>query len=498
MSSMILIGYDLGASSYRAVVGEILESEKRVRILESMRWPNKMIRLGRSLYWDIIEIWDNVKKSIKHFYKKYGDKIYSIGVDSWGVDFALIDSKGDLIELPHAYRDPRTENIMERVFEKISRERIYELTGIQFMRINTIYHLYSMVLNRDPKLSIASRFLMIPDLIHYWLSGETYVEYTNATTTQLLDARSRVWSREILRALEIPEHIFPEIIYPGTVVGGLKRDLAEELMISRDISVITPAAHDTASAVAAGPMISEDTAYISSGTWSLVGVELSEPLLSREALKYNFTNEGGVFNTIRFLKNVQGMWIVEEIRRILAEERGLELSYEDINRRVLETGLTEVYIDPDYEEFISPDNMIRAVERYLRKTGQRTELSLGELFRVVYQSLALKYRVVIELLERVARRRVRAINVFGGASRNDTLNQLIADLSGRTVYAGPDEATSLGNILTQAIGLGLVRSSSELREYVRNSIEIKRFQPSENTDRDYHLDRFIRVTGLSL
>lgn len=494
---MYILALDLGASSYRAVVGEIDESGRRVRVVWTERWPNQMISVGPRLYWDILGIWASVKTSVRQAYRTYREMLASIGIDSWGVDFVLIDSLGELVGLPVAYRDQRTEGVMEEVFKRVPREEVYRMTGVQFMRINTLYQLYSMILRRDPKLGVARRLLMIPDLLHYWLSGEAYTEYTNASTTQLLDPWRRTWSWELIERLGIPREIFPEIVEPGTVLGRLSEALARELGVSREVLVTAPATHDTASAVAAGPMVSGDTAYISSGTWSLVGVELESPLVTREAMELNFTNEGGVFGTIRFLKNVQGMWIIEEVRRVLREREGVDLSYDEINRLASSTERVRAFIDPDHESLVAPRDMVEAVYRYIEETGQERPTGYGELFKTIYTSLVLKYRLVIEQLERVTGRRIRAVNIFGGASRNEFLNQLIADATERVVYAGPDEASSLGNILVQARGLGLVRSLRELREYVRNSCEIRTFYPRGAGLYEDYYEEFLEKTGLS-
>jgi rhamnulokinase len=492
---MYFLGYDLGASSYRAVLAEIDEKDRKIRVIETLRWPNQIIRVRDRLYWDLLEIWSNIKYGIKYFsgvVRERNSHITSIGVDSWGVDFVLIDRLGEPVGLPVSYRDPRTINVMEEVFKKISKEKIYEMTGIQFMRINTLYQLYSMILRKDPKISIAYKFLMIPDLFHYWLTNKIYVEYTNASTTQLLDPWRRRWHEELIKILGMPIDIFPDIIEPGTVIDEIDHKILDEIGLREKIVVTAPATHDTASAVAAAPMVREDTIYISSGTWSLIGVELRNPLINRKAFEYNFTNEGGVFGTIRFLKNVQGMWIIEEVRRVIKEREGIEFSYDEINRIVMEKPLIRKFIDPDHESFISPQDMIQAINNYLEKTGQEKPSDYGELFKIIYQSLAFKYRVVIKYIEDLIGKKIREINIVGGGSRNNLLNKMIADVSGRKVYAGPEEATSIGNILMQAKGLGIIRSLEELREYVKNSFQIKIFEPEKTDEYEEYYDLFLK------
>jgi sugar (pentulose or hexulose) kinase len=490
--NLVVLAFDLGASSCRAMIGFVNEKEKKVSVEELYRWPNFMVKLSDNLYWDVLRIWHEMKQAIKIAYRKYGNNLVSIGVDTWGIDFALLDEKGMLIENPHTYRDPRTEGMMEEVFKKVPKEKIYERTGIQFIRINTLYQLYSMVYYNDPKLRIAKTFLMIPDLFNYWLTEEKFAEYTEATTTQFLNPCVKNWAFDVLEALGIPTHIFPEVIEPTTNLGKIHTKLASELGIPRDIEVVAPATHDTASAIAAGPMVSDDVGYVSSGTWSLVGVELPQPLINKKAMEYNYTNEGGAFNTITFLRNVQGMWIIEEIRRVLAD-KAQQLSYEEILKIAQEAKPFTAFIDPDYEGFIAPENMVEAVLHYLDKSKQRKPQGVGELFRIVFESLALKYRLVFEQAEDLLGRKLRGINIFGGGSRNWFLNQLTADFTDKVVYAGPEEATSIGNVLLQVAGLGIIRSLKELREYVKNSYNIKVFEPRHTGEHEEAYERFKKV-----
>ncbi|MEM0027317.1 MAG: rhamnulokinase family protein [Ignisphaera sp.] len=494
MDKIVILAFDLGASSCRAMIGFVDEKEKTISVEELYRWPNFMVKVGDSLYWDVLRIWHEMKTAIKLAYRKYGKDLVSIGVDTWGIDFALLDERGMLIENPHTYRDPRTEGMMEEIFKRVPKEKIYERTGIQFIRINTLYQIFSMVYYNDPKLRIAKTFLMIPDLFNYWLTGEKFAEYTEATTTQFLDPGAKKWTFDILEVLGVPTHIFPDVIEPGTRIGKINPKLASELDIPKEIDVVAPATHDTASAIAAGPMVSEDVGYVSSGTWSLVGVELPHPLINRKAMEYNYTNEGGAFNTITFLRNVQGMWIVEEIRRVLAD-KGQQPSYEEILKMAQEAKPFTAFIDPDYEGFIAPENMIDAIMSYLEKTGQKKPQGLGELFRIVFESLALKYRLVFEQAEDLLGRRLRGINIFGGGSRNWFLNQLTADFTNKVVYAGPEEATSIGNVLLQVAGLGIIKSLKELREYVRNSYKVRVFEPRHGGEHEEAYERFLNIIG---
>jgi len=471
----VLLAFDLGASNGRAMIGELNLKEGEVRVEELYRFPNSPVRVGRHLYWDVLRLWSEVKKGLRLAYRRYGERLVSVGVDTWGVDFALIDRDGELLGTPHTYRDPRTRGLMREVLSIIPREEIYRRTGIQFIEINTLYQLYSLAKKKSPQLMHAASFLMIPDLFNYWLSGAVVAEYTEATTTQFLDPRDGSWCLDLLEKLGIPTHIFPRVVRPATRLGELLPSLAEELEMRRDVAVVAPATHDTASAIAAAP-ITGDSGYVSSGTWSLVGVELDKPLINEEALKYNFTNEGGAFNTITFLKDIQGMWFVQEIRRILAE-RGEEHSYEELTRMAAEAEGFKAFIDPDDPRFIAPINMIEEILRYLEETGQEKPSSIGGLVRIVLESLALKYRLVFEQASKLTGRRIRRISIVGGGSRNWLLNQLTADFTGLPVTAGPEEATSIGNVLLQAAGLGIIGSLNELREIVRNSYKIRSYEP---------------------
>ncbi|MEM2627553.1 MAG: FGGY-family carbohydrate kinase, partial [Ignisphaera sp.] len=347
-----------------------------------------------------------------------------------------------------------------------------------------------MVKRGDPLLRTARTFLMIPDLFNYWLSEAIAAEFTEATTTQFLDPRAKNWAYDILETLGIPTHIFPPVIEPTTKLGKVNPKLAIELGVSKDIEVIAPATHDTASAIAAGPMVGETSGYVSSGTWSLVGVELQEPLINKKALDYNFTNEGGAFNTITFLRNIQGMWLVEETRRVLAEQ-GYQLTYDEILKMASEAKPFKAFVDPDDDRFVAPLNMIEAIMSFIEETKQEKPSSIGEVFRVLFESLALKYRLVFEQAEDLVGKKLTHINIFGGGSRNWFLNQLTADFTDKVVYAGPEEATSIGNVLLQVAGLGIIRSLKELREYVANSYPIKVFEPKHTKEHDDVYTKFL-------
>ncbi len=357
------------------------------------------------------------------------------------------------------------------------------------MPINPLYQLYAMVKDNSSSLKAAKTFLMMPDLFNYWLSGVIASEYTDASTTQFLDPWSKKWAFDLLEEIGFPTDIFPNIIEPGTRLGEVSSSLAEELDIPRSIAVIAPATHDTASAVAASP-IEDDSAYISCGTWSLVGIEVPSPIINRKAMEYNFTNEGGIFNTIRFLKNVQGMWFLQEIKRALAL-KGEDYSYEELTKMAAEAKGFIGFIDPDDPRFLAPTNMVEEIMKFLEETKQNKPRNIGELVRLVLESLAMKYRFVIERLEDISGKKIRKINIVGGGSRNWLHNQLVADFTNKVVVSGPEEATSIGNMLTQLVGLGYIKSLKEIREYVKNSFNLRTFEPQHSNKHDDMYSSFL-------
>jgi rhamnulokinase len=491
MNAPVFLAIDLGATAGRVFACRL--SEGRLEMEEVHRFPNLPVRVGKSILWDVLSLWREVKSGVSLACRKFGD-LRSLAVDTWGIDFALLDQAGELLENPHHYRDPRTEGIMEEVFRLVPKEEIYSRTGIQFMRVNTLYHLYSLARSRRPLLEAAQNLLMIPDLFTHWLSGATLCEFTDATTTQFYNPIKKDWDEELLEMLHIPTHFLTEIVEPGTVVGEIPRDLAAELK-SGKLKVVATASHDTASAVAATPLSGGDCAYISSGTWSLVGAEVPEPVINRKSLEYNFTNEGGAFGKFRLLRDVQGMWLLEECRRIWKEE-GREYTYEELIKLASEAEPFSAFIDPDAPRLVSPLNMEEEIQRYLDETGQRKPRGVGGMVRVILESLAFKYRYVIEKLQDLLGRKIRRIHIVGGGSKNWLLNQLTADFTGLEVVAGPVEATATGNALVQAAATGMLQTHESLREVVRNSFPLKIYQPSPSREIEDAYNRFLSVTGL--
>jgi rhamnulokinase len=414
-----------------------------------------------------------------------------VGIDSWGVDFGLLDRDGALVSNPYHHRDARTEDMMEEAFGRVPKAEIYAATGIQFMPINTLYQL--LALRGSPLLEAAETLLLIPDLMNYWLTGERACEYTNATTTQLLDLETGEWAWDLLKRMEIPGRVLAPVVPPATGIGPLLPEVAEEAGAGDAAPVFAVASHDTASAVVAVPAQGSDFAYISSGTWSLVGVETPEPVVTREAMEANFTNEGGFGGTTRFLKNVMGLWILQECRRTWARD-GRDYSYEELARLAEEAPAAGALVDPDHPSFLAPGDMPARIRRFCEETGQRPPENPAAVARCVFESLALKYRHVIEQLERLTGRPIKTINVVGGGSRNELLCRLTADAARLPVVAGPVEATALGNVMAQAFARGRVGSPEEIRAVVRRSFEASTYEPGGSADEWSGLrERFSRI-----
>jgi len=471
------LAIDLGAESGRAVLGRF--DGERITLEETHRFANVPVRLPDGLHWDVLRIVKEAKDGIS---KALGNstRIESLGVDSWGVDFGLLDRDGCLIANPYHYRDPRTEGMEERAFDRMPKEEIYGTTGVQFLPINTLYQLLSM--EGSSLLQAARTLLLVPDLIGYWLTGEKACEFTIASTTQLCDARSGGWARDVLEKMRLPGHIFGEIVAPGTQLGTLLPEVAEETGATGRLPVTAVASHDTASAVVAVPAESENFAYISSGTWSLVGVELPKPAIAPEGLHANFTNEGGFGGTTRFLKNVMGLWLLQECRRTWARE-GREYSYEELTHLARVAPAAGPLLDPDHLSFLAPGDMPGRIRRFCRSTRQSLPEEPGEVARCVLESLALKYRWVLERAEEITGRRAEIIHVVGGGVKNTLLCQLTADATRRPVRAGPVEATALGNLMVQAYARGYLGSLEEIRAAVRrSSVGLHDYQPMGSAD----------------
>ena len=431
---------------------------------ELYRFPNLPVFVNGTLYWDILRLWNEIKIGIE---KGKLLKPASLGVDTWGVDFVLLDEHDNLLDNPVHHRDDRTNGMMEKVFLKIPKEEIFSQTGIQFMSINTLYQIMCLVEKRSSVLSIAKTFLAPPDLLNFWLTGTKVCEFTSATTTQMYNSLAGDWAWPLIKKLEIPEKIFPEVVQPGTIIGQYQ-----------NIKVITVAAHDTGSAVAAVPAQSNDFAYISSGTWSLVGLEVDKPIINETALNANVTNEGGVYGTFRLLKNVIGLWILQECRRTW-ERQGKKMSYAELMKMsALEKPLRS-FIVPNDPVFLYPGNHPQLIREFCRKTSQPEPKTPGAIVRCILESLSLAYCDVIRKLIEISGRRVDVVHIVGGGSKNKLLNQFTADATGLPVIAGPSEATVIGNAIVQLITLGEIDKLKDARKIISNMPELKRYEPKD-------------------
>ena len=488
------LAVDLGAESGRVSVVTLRDEKISLEVLYRFPTRGVFVPAGNrlTLRWDVVRFFHEVLEGIR----RAGSGVDSLGVDTWGVDYALLDRHGDLVSLPYHYRDRRTEGIMKKVIEKLGKEYIYGKTGIQFMPINTLYQLYAMVLEDSPQLRIANSLLMMPDLFNYWLTGEKMSEFTIATTTQFYDPTIGEWCYELLEKLDIPTRILRDVVEPGTILGKLDNKIAG--LVGANMQVVATTSHDTASAVVAVPALEENFAYISSGTWSLVGIEVDKPVINDKALKYNFTNEGGYGRTIRFLKNVAGLWLIQELRK---EWRinGRLADYPEIVEAASKVKPFQYFIDPDYEEFIyiSEKPMSERIAEYCKRTGQSAPKSLPEMARTIFDSLAFKYRWVIEKIEEASGRKVDIIHIVGGGSKNWLLNQITADVTRRKVVAGPSEATTIGNAVVQMMALGEIGSIREARRIISQSFPPKTYEPSiEEAVVEESYERWISVVKL--
>lgn len=462
------ISVDIGASSGRLLVGSV--ESGRLDLVEIHRFENKLIEKNGHICWDIEVLFNEIKTGIQ----KCGDLEVtpsSIGIDTWAVDFVLLDENDQLITDAVAYRDSRTDGMMEEVAEIFMKERLYLETGIQFQKFNTIYQLYALKKQNPEVLKKAKTFLMIPDYLHFLLTGEKANEYTNATSTQLINTFTRNWDKEIINTLGFNIDMFQEIKMPKTTLGTLKEELADEFGFGMD--VILPATHDTGSAVLAVPQ-PESTIYISSGTWSLIGVENHFPICVTKALDYNFTNEGGMDGQYRFLKNIMGLWMIQEVKR----NYGNRYSFAELVELSKAVPGTGPLVNVDDPRFLKPENMVEEIQAYCQETGRKVPEHPGEIAKCVYESLADSYKKAIFEIEDIFEKEFGTINVIGGGSQNELLNQLIAEATKKEVFAGPVEATAIGNLIAQLIALGEITDIKEARRIVKQSFEVKKFTHS--------------------
>lgn len=475
-STTNFIAVDLGASGGRVLLGRW--DGARFSLEELHRFGNGPVAVLGRLHWDHLRLWDEIQTGLRRYAARFDAPPSGVGVDTWGVDYALLDSAGQLLGNPYHYRDHATDGILERAFARLPRRDIYASTGIQFMQLNTLYQLWARVLANDPQLAWAETLLFTPDLFNYWLTGRRVAEYTIASTSQMLDACTRTWAAPLLDRFQIPTHFLPPLIDPGAIIGELLPDVQEAIGLRGSIPIIATGSHDTANAVAAVPDLDPSGAYISSGTWSLMGVELLEPLIDDQALTYDFTNEGGVGGTIRFLKNVAGLWLLQESRRQWQRE-GQDFGWEELMALADRAEPLRTLIDPDDPAFIHPGDMPGAIRAYCRRHDQPAPENVGQVVRCILESLALRYRWVLESLERVVGKPMATIRIVGGGSQNRLLNQFTANACDRPVVAGPVEATALGNVMMQAIAAGRLSSIDEGRQALADSFPRQTFSPQD-------------------
>jgi rhamnulokinase len=478
MSQQVYLAIDLGAESGRVIAG--LWNGKRIGLEEIHRFPNGPVELGNSLRWDVLRLWQEIQNGLTMAAKRYGNRIISVGADTWGVDFVLLNRREEMLGQPFHYRDARTNGMMKKAFRKVSRREIFAQTGLQFMQLNTLFQLLALKETAPEFLEQADCLLFMPDFLHWALCGSRVAEFTIGSTSQCMNPLTRNWATGLLKQFGLPVRIFPKIVPPGTLLGKLRKELAQRIGLEA-VKVVAPPSHDTASAVAAVPTTSSgraNWAYLSSGTWSLMGVEVLKPSLTERTAELNLTNEGGLDGTYRLLKNIMGLWLVQQCKRAF-DASGANYEYSDLAKLAAKSSPLRSLVDPDDAGFLNPGDMPKAIQECCHKTGQPVPTTKGALIRCAYESLALKYRQVLSWLEDVTGTRIESIHIVGGGSRSELLNQFTADACQRPVIAGPVEATALGNLMVQVRAYGEVSSLSEIRDVVRVSSLVTTYRPGE-------------------
>ncbi len=468
-----VLAFDFGASSGRAIIG-CFDGDK-ITLEEVHRFSNDPVSVGGTVYWDVLRLFYEIKQGI--IKAKIAGGFDSIGIDTWGVDFGLIDSEGKLMENPVHYRDARTVGLVDEAFKTMPKEKLYGITGIQFMELNTLFQLISLKKYRPWMLERADKMLFMPDLFGYMLTGKMCAEYSIASTSQLIDLDKRTWSKEILDAFGIKESVFAPLVQPGTVLGELSKEICEECGVD-PVPVISVCGHDTQSAITSVPCEDGDFAFLSSGTWSLFGTELDKPIVNETSMNINITNEGGFDGSTGFLKNIIGLWLIQESRRQWKRE-GKEYSYADLEKLALAAEPFKCFIDPDAPKFVPHGNIPERVREFCRKTGQYVPETVGEIMRCIYESLAMKYRLTFEKLRECTERDYPVIHVIGGGTKDGLLCQMTANSCDRTVKAGPIEATVMGNVAVQLMSNGSVENIGQARKIIAESSELKTFEPKD-------------------
>jgi rhamnulokinase len=491
MAHRVYLAIDIGASSGRHVAG--LFDGRRIDLAEVHRFDNGPALAAGRMYWNLLRQWDDVKQGLRVAADRYASQIASIGVDTWGVDFALLGRNDELLGNPLHYRDQGNDGMLERAFEIVPREEIFQHTGLQFLQINTLYQLLALRLQNSSLLDAAESLLLIPDVFHWLLTGEKANELTNATTTQCFDPRTGNWAADLLARFGLPANIFGRIAAPGTRLGKIRPDVARQIGLGA-VDIVLPGTHDTASAVMAVPAGGHsgerpNWCYISSGTWSLMGAEVAQPIINPACLRLNFTNEGGVGGTTRLLKNITGLWLVQECRRIW-NDRGANYSWDDMTAMAERAAPLASVVDPDHPSLRAPADMPEAIVELCRSTGQSVPHEHGQVVRCALEAVAMKYRQVLGWLEELVGGRIETIHIVGGGTQNRQLCQMAADACGRIVLAGPVEATAIGNLMMQAVAAGDVGSIAEARDIIRASFPVATYQPRDTARWDEAFQRY--------
>jgi rhamnulokinase len=483
------LAFDLGAESGRAILGWL--DEDRIVIKEIHRFPNRPVRLGGSLYWDVLSLWEEMKRGLGLAIREAGDSLVSLGVDAWGVDFGLLDIQDNLIGNPFHYRDHRTDGILEKVAQIIPLVEIYRQTGIQMMAINSLYQLYAMARSASPQLATAQTFLNIPDLFNFWFSGVKVSEYTIAATTQCYSPTTNEWAWDLLKRLGIPSYIFGDIVQPGTVLGKIRPGIGEEVGLAT-LNIVAIPSHDTQAAITAIPAATDDFIYLSSGTWSLMGIETARPVIGDASQGYGLSNEGGYGGKFCLLRNIMGLWLLQECRREWAKA-DREYTYDDLIRLASSATPLRSFVHPNDPVFLSPGKMTDRIQAYCRSTDQLVPEQPSEFVRCIMESLALEYRHTAGQISGLVGLSLPVIHVVGGGAQNDLLNQFTANATARRVIAGPIEATALGNILAQSIAAGHIASLADGRSLVRHSVATREFNPVDADSWEDAYGRFVKL-----
>ncbi|CAM4062869.1 rhamnulokinase [Paenibacillus alkaliterrae] len=489
---MTILAYDLGASSGRALLGRL--NEGKIEVEELHRFPNDPVQVGDRLQWDILRLLHELKQGLLKV-KHRGIKLDSIAIDSWAVDFGFIGSNGELLGNPYHYRDHHTDGVMEQVVEELSASAIFAKTGIQFLPFNTIYQLAALKRADSPLLRDAKHFLMIPDLLRYFLTGEMFNEFSNATTTQLYNPVAGSWDEELIRAIGLSPEWFGKVVQPGAQVGQLRSSVCAELGIE-PVPVYAVAEHDTGSAVAAVPALDRSFAYLSCGTWSLMGTEVSGPVINDLAQELNFTNEGGAYGTYRLLKNIMGLWILQECRRSW-ERAGISYDFPELVKLANVAEPFAAFIDPDDPLFLHPGDMPARIAEYCKRTGQKVPAEAGTTVRCILESLALKYRCVLELTEQLSGQSFNGLHMVGGGIQNTLLCQWTSNAIGKPVWAGPVEGSAIGNMIVQWIAGGKLSDIWEARKVIRGSFPVDVYEPVHHKEWDNAYRSFREKTGIA-